>query len=87
MVAKNEGVKTTANVLKGMDAIERFSGFNRVILMRIKKEFPVMPMNKRGGIYMADPERLSRFLRDYAAGDTAGYMDSNVKGEIDASSR
>jgi len=87
MVAKNEGVKTTANVLKGMDAIERFSGFNRVILMRMKKEFPVMPMNKRGGIYMADPERLSQFLKDYAAGDTAGYVDSNANEEVNTSSR
>jgi hypothetical protein len=87
MVAKNEGVTAIANVLKGMDAIERFSGFNRVILMRIKKEFPVMPMNKRGGIYMADPERLSRFLRDYAAGYTAGYVDSKANGEAGASSR
>jgi hypothetical protein len=29
MVAKNEEAKARADVLKGMDAIERFSGFNR----------------------------------------------------------
>ncbi len=63
-----------AGVLKGMDAIEAFSGFNRVILLRMKKEYPLMPMRRLGHIYLADPDRLRQFLKDYAAGDTEKYL-------------
>jgi len=74
MVAKNEGVKTTADVLKGMNAISDFANTAPSILLRWLKEYPKMPMRKVGGVYMADPDRLRQFLKDLAAGKTENYV-------------
>jgi hypothetical protein len=43
------------------------------MLMRWKQEYPLMPMTKPGGIYLADPDKLRQFLKDVAAGDSEKY--------------
>lgn len=58
------------DVLKGIDAIARFSDRTYRTLIRLKQQFPGMPMNKDSvdGIWWADPDRLNQFLKDVAAG-------------------
>ena len=75
MVGKTQKQEAMADVLKGMDATEAFTGFSRAILMRWKRDYPLMPMNKRGGIYMADPDAMRQFLKDVANGDTEKYLE------------
>ena len=76
MVTKAQKKEAGAPILKGMDAIEQFSGFNRAILLRLKAQYPLMPMTKPEHSWMADPDRMRQFLKDYAAGDTEKWLDS-----------
>jgi hypothetical protein len=59
-----------AGVLKGIADISRFANRSYRTLLRLKQQYPGMPMTKDGdqGIWWADPERLRQFLRDVAAG-------------------
>ena len=61
-----------ADILKGMAAIEKFSGYSGGVLIRWKKRYPLMPMNKPedSTLWMADPDKLNQFLKDVATRDT-----------------
>ena len=74
MVGKAQKQEARASILKGMDAIEQFSGFNRTILLRMKGQYPLMPMNKPDHSWLADPDELAQFLKDYAAGKTEKWL-------------
>ena len=59
-----------ANFLKGMKEISNFTGYSEPTLLRMKRRYPKMPMNKPSGIHtwIADPEKLDAFFKDLAAG-------------------
>ncbi|MBI5523631.1 MAG: hypothetical protein HY910_13460 [Desulfarculus sp.] len=64
----------TANILKGMKAISSYVGYSEVTLLKHKREFPAMPINKVGGEWMGNPVKLEQFYQDVAAGDTRKWM-------------
>ncbi|MBI5524653.1 MAG: hypothetical protein HY910_18665 [Desulfarculus sp.] len=64
----------TANILKGMKAICAYVGYSEVTLLKHKREFPAMPINKVGGEWMGNPVKLEQFYQDVAAGDTGKWM-------------
>ncbi|MCE1171625.1 MAG: hypothetical protein LWW84_09920 [Azovibrio sp.] len=63
----------TANILKGMKAISAFVGYSETTLVKHKREYPGMPMNKVGGEWMGDPQRLEQFYQDLAAGEVGKW--------------
>ena len=60
----------TANILKGMKAISAYVGYSEATLLKHKRDFPGMPINKVGGEWMGNPVKLEQFYQDVAAGET-----------------
>jgi hypothetical protein len=76
----------TANILKGMKAISSYVGYSEVTLLKHKREFPGMPINKIGGEWMGNPVKLEQFYQDVAAGETekwAGVAAGAEKGKAE----
>jgi hypothetical protein len=64
----------TANILKGMKAISAYVGYSEATLLKHKREFPAMPINKVGGEWMGNPVKLEQFYQDVAAGETEKWL-------------
>ena len=57
--------------LNGMDEIAQFTGFSPNTLRKHKRLYPGMPIRKlESGTWVGNPELLTQFYRDLAAGNT-----------------
>lgn len=63
-----------ANILNGMKEIAGFVGFSEVTVLKHKREYPGMPISKKGGLWIGDPDRLEQFYKDMAAGETGKWL-------------
>ncbi|MFH1034359.1 MAG: hypothetical protein V1806_07620 [Pseudomonadota bacterium] len=63
-----------ANILNGMKEITAFVGFSEVTVIKHKREYPGMPISKKGGLWIGDPQRLEQFYKDMAAGETEKWL-------------
>jgi len=63
-----------ANILNGMKEIAGFVGFSESTVIKHKREYPGMPISKKGGLWIGDPERLEQFYKDMAAGKTGRWL-------------
>lgn len=65
-----------ANVLRGMKEISDFAGYSEASLLRMKRQYPGMPMNKPRGAHgwLADPDQLNEFFKNLAVGETRRWL-------------
>lgn len=61
--------------LSGMKEITDHVGYSDATVLKHKRAYPGMPINQAGGIWVGDPEALSQFYRDLAAGKTKRYLE------------
>lgn len=59
-----------ASFLNGMKAITDFVGFSETTIIKHKRDYPMMPIRKEGGVWIGDPGELEAFYRDLAQGKT-----------------
>ena len=64
--------------LNGMKAIVEAVGFSEPTVLRHKREYPGMPINLLGGVWIGDPKALQQFYKDLAAGKTERYLEPAV---------
>ncbi|KIX14428.1 hypothetical protein [Dethiosulfatarculus sandiegensis] len=55
--------------LQGMKSISDYVGFSERTILKHKKSFPLMPIQKVGGVWVGDPEGLTAFYRSLARGE------------------
>ncbi|MFH1036145.1 MAG: hypothetical protein V1806_16710 [Pseudomonadota bacterium] len=63
-----------ANILNGMKAISAYVGYSEPTLLKHKRDYPGMPINKVGGEWMGNPVKLELFYQDLAAGETEKWL-------------
>jgi hypothetical protein len=63
-----------AGIIKGMKAICEHVGYSEPTLLKHKREYPGMPMNKLAGEWVANQAQLEKFYQDLAAGKTEGWL-------------
>jgi hypothetical protein len=55
--------------LQGMKSISEYVGFSERTILKHKRNFPLMPIQKVGGVWVGDPEGLTDFYRSLARGE------------------
>ena len=63
-----------ANILKGMKEIAQYIRCSEPTVLKYKRDYPGMPINKVRGEWIGKPSSLEQFLQDIAEGISEKWL-------------